>query len=41
MFYQSFLSPQAQRIVIINNKHVIYELPEKLANDSIVRVLEN
>ena len=41
MFYQSFLSPQVQRIVIINNKHGIYELPQKLANDARVRVLGN
>ena len=41
MFYQSFLSPQVQRIVIINNKHGIYELPQKLANDARVKVLGN
>ena len=30
MFYQIFLSPQVKRIVIIRNKHGIYELPHEL-----------
>ena len=33
MFYQTFLSPQVKRIVIISNKHGIYELPNELPND--------
>ena len=33
MFYQIFLSPQVKRIVIISNKHGIYELPDELPND--------
>ena len=33
MFYQTFLSPQAKQIVIISNKHGIYELPHELPND--------
>ena len=33
MFYQIFLSPQVKRIVIISNKHGIYELPHELPND--------
>ena len=30
MFYEIFLSPQVKRIMIINNKHGIYELPNDL-----------
>ena len=30
MFYQISLSPQVQRIMIISNKHGIYELPNDL-----------
>ena len=30
MFYQIFLSPQMKRIVIISDKHGIYELPNDL-----------
>ena len=33
MFYQTFLSPQVKRIVIISNKHGIYELPNELPDD--------
>ena len=33
IFYQIFLSPQAKRIVIISNKHSIYELPHELPKD--------
>ena len=33
MFYQIFLSPQVKQIVIISNKHGIYELPHELPND--------
>ena len=31
MFYQIFLSPQLKRIVIISNKHGIYELHHEFA----------
>ena len=37
MFYQIFLSPQLKRIVIISNKHGIYELP----NDLRFTILQN
>ena len=40
MFYQIFLSPQVKRIVIISNKHGIYELPQELLNDLRLRKLE-
>ena len=33
MFYQNVFSPQVKRIVIISNKHGIYELPHELPND--------
>ena len=39
MFYQIFLSPQVKRIVIISNKHGIYELPHELPNDLRLRML--
>ena len=39
MFYQIFLSPQMKPIVIINNKHDIYELPHELPNDLTLRIL--
>ena len=32
MFHQIFLSPQVKRIMIISNKHGIYELPHELLN---------
>ena len=32
MFNKIFVSPQAKRIVIISNKHGIYELPYELPN---------
>ena len=32
MVYQIFLSPQVKRIVIITNKHGIYELPHEMSN---------
>ena len=41
MFYQIFLSPQVKRIVIIDNKHGIYELPHTLPNDLRLRILGN
>ena len=41
MFYQNFLSPQEKQIVIISNKHDIYELPHELPNDLRLRILEN
>ena len=37
MFYQIFFSSQAKRIVIINNKHSIYKLPNNLR----LRILGN
>ena len=33
MFYEIFLSPQVKRIMIISNKHGIYEFPHELPND--------
>ena len=33
MFDEIFLSPQVKRIVIISNKHIIYQLPYELTND--------
>ena len=33
MFDKVFVSPQVKRIVIISNKHGIYELPHELPND--------
>ena len=33
MFHKIFVSPQVKRIVIISNKHGIYELPYKLPNN--------
>ena len=33
MFFKVFVSPQVKRIVIISNKHGIYELPHELPND--------
>ena len=41
MFDQIFLSPQEKQIVIISNKHDIYELPHELPNDLRLRILEN
>ena len=41
MFYQFFLSRQVKRIMIISNKHGIYELPHELTNDFRLRVLGN
>ena len=40
MFYEIFLSPQVKRIVIISNKHGMYELPHELPNDLILKILE-
>ena len=31
MLYEIFLSPQVKRIVIVSNKHGIYELPQRVA----------
>ena len=39
MFGKTFLSPQVKRIVIISNKHGIYELPHELPNDLRLRTL--
>ena len=33
MFDKIFVSPQVKQIVIISNKHGIYELPHELPND--------
>ena len=41
MFDKTFVSPQVKRIVIISNKHGIYELPQKLPNDFRLRTLGN
>ena len=41
MFYEIFLSPQVKQIVIISNKHGIYELPQELPNDLRLRKLGN
>ena len=41
MFYEIFLSPQVKRIVIISNKHGIYELPHELPDDLRLRILGN
>ena len=41
MFDKIFVSTQAKRIVIISNKHGIYELPHELPNDLRLRTLGN
>ena len=41
MFCQIFLSPQVERIVIIGNKHGIYELHHQLPNNLTLRILGN
>ena len=41
LLYQIFFSPQVQRSVIISNKHVIYELPDKMSENLKLRILEN
>ena len=41
MFDKIFVSPQVNRIVIISNKHGIYELPHELSNDLRLRTLGN
>ena len=41
MFDEVFVSPQVKRIVIISNKHGIYELPHELPNDLRLRILGN
>ena len=40
MFDKIFVSPQMKRMVIISNKHGIYELPQQLLNDLRLRTLE-
>ena len=40
MFDKIFVSAQVKRIVIISNKHGIYELPHELPNDLRLRTLE-
>ena len=39
MFDKIFVSPEVKRIVIISNKHGIYELPHELPNDLRVRTI--
>ena len=39
MFYQTFLSPKVKQIVIISNKHGIYELPHEMPNDLGLKIL--
>ena len=41
MFDKIFVSPQVKRIVIIGNKHDIYELPHKLPNHLRLRRSQN
>ena len=41
MFDKMFVSPQVKRIVIINNKHGIYELPHEMPNNLRLRKLGN
>ena len=41
MFDKIFVSPQVKRIVVISNKHGIYELPHELPNDLRLRNLGN
>ena len=41
MFDKIFVLPQGKRIVIISNKHGIYELPHELPNDLRLRKLGN
>ena len=41
MFYQIFLSSQVKQIVIISNKHGIYELPHELLKDLRLKILGN
>ena len=43
MFDEIFLSSQVKQIVIIiiSNKHGIYELPHELSNDLRLRILGN
>ena len=41
MFDKIFVSPQVKPIVIISNKHGIYELPNELPNDLRFRTLGN
>ena len=40
MFHKIFVSPQVERIVIISNKHGIYELPYKLPYNLRLRTLD-
>ena len=40
-FYQTFLSSQVKQIVIISNKHGVYELPHEFPNDLRPRILGN
>ena len=41
MFDKIFVSPQVKQIVLISNKHGIYELTDKLPNDLRLRTLGN
>ena len=37
----TLIPPQVKRMVIISNKHAIYELPHELPNNLILRILGN
>ena len=39
MFFQTSLSPQVKRCMIITYKHGTYELPHELPNDFRLRIL--
>ena len=41
MFDKIFVSPQVKRIVIISNKHGIYELPHELLNNVRLKTIGN
>ena len=41
MFYQIFFSPQVKRWAIITYKHDIYELPDELLKELLLRILGN
>ena len=41
MFGEIFLSPQVKQIMIISNKHGIYELPHELLYDLSLKSLGN
>ena len=41
MFDKSLVSPQVKRIVIISNKHGIYQLPDVFPHDLGLKILGN